>query len=243
MDFSHFGSVANRAVAILVFSLSVALSLSLASPAVALTIDFNYLEHGEIANGNIGSVTISAYNLHKDFHYAVGFNSNAFNTADPDLEATPGDMPWSGGNIAEMELGIMLILQENDDGCFTGICSDPDDVGRRPAGRLSFDFAIPVLDFGFDAIDIESLSAEQAMIEFFDGASSEIVTLMDFFDITSPLYDPTLALGNNTANRFSPITAEFLGLSQMDRVDFHLGGSGAVDNLTITPIPEPTTAL
>jgi hypothetical protein len=81
------------------------------------------------------------------------------------------------------------------------------------------------------------------MITFFDGQASQTVGLEDFFDDTSELYDPTLALGNNTANRYAPISAEFLGLEQIDRIEFSLGGSGALDNFVGTPVPEPSTAL
>jgi hypothetical protein len=121
------------------------LILFFAGPSNALTIDFEYLAHGEVANGVYNGVTISASNPNQGFDYAVGFDSNASYTPNPDLQA-----------------------------------------------------------------------------------------------------DDSLELGNNTANRFSPITAEFLGLSEIEHVDFNLGGSGAIDNLVIMPavaVPEPSTAL
>jgi hypothetical protein len=125
-------------------------------------------------------------------------------------------------------------------------CSSPDDEGKRPAGTLIFDFSVSILDFGFDAVDavdIESLSAENATIEFFGGGDSAIVDLMEYFDAGSALYDPTLSLGDNTTNRFAPISAAYLGLSEIDRVEFNFGGSGALDNLEFTLVPEPSTAL
>lgn len=240
MDFRCFGRVASRACAMLTLLFSSSL---LAGSSNAVTIDFEFLAHGEVANGTVDFITISAINPHRSFDYAVGFDSHAHGTADPDLQASGGAMQWSGGNIAGQDLGTLLILQERSAGCSTGVCSGPDDEGRRPAGVLRFDFSTPVLDFGFDAVDIESLDAENATIRFFGGGEKATVQLMDFFDPTSPLYDPTLMLGNNTANQFAPITAEFLDLSQIEYVKFKLGGSGALDNLEITPIPEPTTAL
>jgi hypothetical protein len=114
---------------------------------------------------------------------------------------------------------------------------------RQERPILIFDFSISILDFGFDAVDIESLSAENATIKFFGGGDSAVVDLMDFFDAGSALYDPTLSLGNNTANRFGPISAAYLGLSEIDRVEFNLGGSGALDNLEVTLVPEPSMAL
>ncbi len=217
--------------------------LCFATSSSAMEIDFDSLGHGEVANGSIEGVTISAVNNNRKFNYAVGFDSHAMNTEDPDLEANEAPMQWSGGNIADQNLRTILILQENSAGCAGGTCSLPDDEGGRPAGVLRFEFSVPILDLGFDLIDIESLTAEDAMIEFFDGTVSATVDLMDFFDRASALYDPTLVLGNNTANRFVPIRAGFLGLSQIDRVDFNLGGSGGLDNLTMTSVPESTPAL
>lgn len=240
MDYTCLGRVAARAC--------VTLILLFAGSSNALTIDFEYLDHGEVANDtSFDGVTITAYKPDMSFKYAVGFDSNARGTSDPDLQTSDGAMPWSGGNIAGQDLGTLLILQESGAGCSTGVCNDPDDEGRRPAGTLRFDFSISVLDFGFDAVDIEGLSGENASIHFFGGGGSATVELADFFDTTSALYDPTLVLGNNTANRFAPITAEFLGLSQIERVEFNLGGSGALDNLEVTlqvaAVPQPSTAL
>lgn len=222
------------------------LILLFAGSSNALTIDFEYLAHGEVANGVYDGVTISASNPNQGFNYAVGFDSNASHSRDPDLQADD-DLPrWSGGNIAGEDLGILLILQENSTGCSTGVCRHPDDEGHRPAGILSFDFSIPVREFGFDMVDLEGLGPEHASIDFFGGGGSASVDLLAFFDVVSVLYDESLELGNNTANRFSPITAEFLGLSQIEHVDFNLGGSGALDNLVIMPavaVPEPSTAL
>lgn len=240
MIYRNFRRTAARACA----TLTVLLSTSfLAGTTSAVTIDFNTLAHGEVANGSLGSVTISAVNPNRGFDYAVGFDSEAVGTSDIDLQAGNGLIPWSGGNIADQDLGTMLILQENRDGCSTGTCDDPDDEGARPAGTLIFDFSVSILDFGFDAVDIESLSAENATIRFFDGVDSASVDLMEFFDAGSALYDSTLSLGDNTANRFEPISAAYLGLSKIDRVEFDLGGSGALDNLEVSFVPEPSTVL
>lgn len=235
MDFFGLGRFASRVCAMLI--------LLFVGPANALTIDFESLAHGEVASGVYYGVTITATNLNQSFNYAVGFDSNDPSTRDPDLQANPGDPRWSGGNIMGEDLGILLILQENSTGCSSGVCSKPDDEGQRPAGILSFDFSISVQEFGFDFVDLEGLGQEHATIDFYGGGESVSLDLAEFFDSTSPLYDPTLELGNNTANRFSPITAEYLGLAEIDHIDFNLGGSGALDNLQFTPVPEPSTAM
>jgi hypothetical protein len=38
-----------------------------------VTFDFEYLAHGEVANGTFRGVTISAINPNENFDYAVGF--------------------------------------------------------------------------------------------------------------------------------------------------------------------------
>ena len=233
-----FGRSASRAFATLTL---ISTTLLFASASSALDFDFEQFAHGEIVLGTVDGVTIGADNFNRTFDYAVAFDSTQTGTSDLDLEAGSG--PWSGGNLAGTQLGTMMILQENNTGCDTGTCSDPDDERGRPAGVISLDFSIALLDFGFDAVDIESLAAENAIITFFDGQTSQSVDLLDFFDDTSQYYDSTLELGNNTANRFSPITADSLGLDEIDRIEFQLGGSGALDNLVGTPVPEPSTAL
>lgn len=214
-----------------------------AREARALMVDFESLTHGEVAIGSLSGVDIQALNPNRSFDLAVGFDTTQTGTADLDLQASPTGNAWSGGNLAGEALGLILILQENDSGCSTGICSSPDDEGRRPAGELRFAFDTPVLDFGFDLVDIESLGSEEAFIVLFDGETSATVGLLEFLDPNSDRYDPTIVLGNNTANRYAPITAESVGLSKIDAATIRLGGSGGVDNLNGTVVPEPTTAL
>ena len=61
---------------------------------------------------------------------------------------------------------------------------------------------------------------------------------IDFKDLLAGL-----DLGINYANRITPLSAEDLGLEQISRVGVKFYESGAVDNLTFVPIPEPTTAI
>ena len=47
--------------------------------------------------------------------------------------------------------------------------------------------------------------------------------------------------GDNSINEISPITAASLGVTSFDGVTIGFGGSGAVDNLVWTPVPEPAS--
>jgi len=225
-------------------TLAVLATFFVAGSGQALTVDFEDIVHGGDATGtHAGLVTISASNPNRGFDLAVGFDSHERNTSDMDLEALHFGTEWCGGNLVDTFLGTMLILQENNTGCADGVCDDPDDEGRRPAGQLSFDFSTAVSDFGFDAVDIESATAEEAFIRFHDGSDSVEISLMEYVTATGDFYDATIVLGDNNANRFAAISASELGLSKFDRVEFTLGGSGALDNIVVTPVPEPSTAL
>jgi hypothetical protein len=221
-------------------------SLLFASTAAALTLTFDEIGfvHGSVVADQYEGLSITAVNFNRSFHYAVAFDSNASSTRDPDLEAASGGpTSWSGGNLEGEDLGIMLIIQENDDddGCSGGfLCSEPDDEGRRAAGTLTFDFGLsPVSDFGFDLIDVESTTAENGQVTFFSGDDEVSISFMDLL--------LGFELGDNTANRILPFAPSFgdgLDLTPtFDRIVIELGGSGAVDNITFTPVPQPSTAF
>jgi hypothetical protein len=213
--------------------------LAIPSMAAAVTITFDDLKagHGSVING-VPGVKIVADNFSRAFDYAVLFDSEMTGTADADLEAFfSGTQRWSGGNLVGEQLDLMLILQENLLGCDTGTCKSPDDEGNRPAGTLSFLFEVPILTFGFDLIDIDSLVSENGSITFNDikggSATIDFKTLLDGLEI-----------GNNTANRIESLVAEELGLAPVDEVVFTMAGSAALDNLTFkfAAVPEPSTA-
>ena len=111
--------------------------------------------------------------------------------------------------------------------------SAPDDEGRRPGGQIVFSFGSAIGSFGFDLIDIESVTLENTMLDFsLRGVSVGSVAVGAFTDANSSLYDASIAFGDNFANRFRPITSGYLG-SVFDEVTLTLGGSGAVDNIVV----------
>jgi len=211
--------------------------------AASITFEEFSLDHGDVVtnqfSGSLG-VTISADNINISGSpdQAVIFDSTRTGTADPDLED-----PWNGGNLSSNTiLGNLLIIQEKDSPI-------PDDEGRRPAGSIYFDFDTPIASFGFDIIDMEGSEEfdddSGFFATFFMGGSELARVGFGEFDgtIASPFFDPAVSFGNNSANRIDPITAAALGLTAFDRVEINFGGSGAIDNIDFTPIPEPATML
>lgn len=216
----------------------------LAAPASAVTINFDEigsLTHGSIINTQfapfgIDSITVTNIGGGPDLGviFDTGFGGS---TSDEDLLT-----PFDGGNLAGMEIGQALIIQENTTGCGDGVCNNPDDEGSRPAGNFDIAFTTSVLSFGFDIVDVDSTTAELGNVMFFDGASSVTIQWTDF-EAGGAFAVPGLVFANNFANRIPEITAAELGLSQFDRIVINMGGSGAVDTFTFLPIPEPTTAI
>ena len=226
--------------------LSLALTLGFgAGPALGETVeDFSSLSHGQIVNNQLDDFTVSAVNFTGP-DLAVAFDTDRSNTNDPDLE-----YPFTGnGNLAGgASLGNALIIQEhgsNDDGF---ISTAPDDEGHRPAGNLYLDFHNPINSIGFDLLDVEGPSEYDDnsgfVATFYDGGSK----LGDFgfgafVDPGSAVYDSTIQFGHHSANRIAPISASLFNASQFDRVQFSMGGSGAIDNVTYSHVvPTPTAA-
>ena len=199
-------------------------------------IDFEGTAHGEVVDTDFaasGLVLITTTNIGGGPDLGITFDTNETGTMDPDLED-----PWSLGNISGLDLGNILVIQENSTGCGDDICDVPDDEGSRPAGSFEFLFNTPITFFGFDLIDVDGTGVENGSITFFDGLSSFTIDWSDFeaggaFEVAG------LVFGDNSANRIPEITAGDVGLTQFDRIVIDMAGSGGIDNLVI---PEPGTA-
>ncbi|MEM7366707.1 MAG: PEP-CTERM sorting domain-containing protein, partial [Pseudomonadota bacterium] len=208
-----------------------------ASVATPLTFDDNGFVHGSVVNSQINGVTISANNVGGGPNLAVAFDSTETGTRDSDLEDA-----WSGGNIDSNEvLGMLLIIQENSvDNNGDGIMDNPDDEGSRPAGSLIFDFDMSILEIGFDLVDIEDVDNEPGKVVTVRTADNQIGELT-FEDLA--MMDSTIQFGDNSANRISLLSAVDFGLAEdsvFNSVEFELGGSGALDNIVYTAVPEPS---
>ena len=211
-----------------------------------ITIDFEInptdtllFDHGEIIDtqyfASLG-VTISTINIGGGPDLGIIFDSNETSTLDPDLEFMNFDPTgWSGGNIQTVDLGNMLIIEQDGTGFEDGIVDDPNDEGSRPAGSFTFDFSEDI--FAFDIVDVESLFLEDGTVDFFSGGglvTPSAIVPFSAFGVT---------FGDNVANRVPWMTTSTLTIDPFRRVVINMGGSGAVDNIRYTRAAEPGSLL
>ena len=213
-----------------------------APAALADTITFDEplqdLEHGEIVDTDFAGLTITAVNPTRAFDLAIVFDTTVMGTSDPDLED-----PFTAGNAAGEILGNALIVAENQTGCADDVCDDPDDERRTGGALLGFELAFDfdLTAFSLTAIDLESGQAGGASLTFFDDGAQVGQVLFSAFECNVGVFcDPTVDFaGNNSANHLPEVTAAMLGAAAFDEVHVDLNGSGSIDNLGFTPVPEP----
>jgi hypothetical protein len=214
-----------------------------ASPAPALTIDFAALAHGEVIADQYRAqgVGISIDNFNRSFDIGVAFDTGTTGNVDVDLEG-----PFSLGNLAGVDLGRILVINQNRTGCADGVCDVPDDEGRRAAGTIALEFDSLASSFAFDLVDLEDAAIENGSVAFFAGDSATPLLSVRFDEMfcpadQGPFCDASLVSGNHSANRIRPFDAAAIGAG-FDRILITLGGSGGVDNLVATlgtEVPEP----
>lgn len=153
---------------------------------------------------------------------AVVFNTNAPTGGDADLGA-PFTHVTDGSQISPDNV---LILHEQPNQCDGTTCTDPDDIGARPAGSFEVTFASPIWLESIDFFDIELLE---------DGATpnNRIVLFGTSGELPDLFYTPNTN-GDNQWDRL------FFGVSGVSKIEIRMGGSGAFDNLTYR-VPEPAS--
>jgi len=228
-----------------------AVLLAAGAPADWQPIDLGYYTHGRVLDGQaLGPATAKAVNFHHQESRLVVFDTRERDTRDPDLEGPDGEFgQWSRGNVdANQVVGTVLILQETGQP-FAGyintdpmVVAEPDDLertrdGKRPgAGEITFQFDRMVSAFRFTLFDVEQTQAFMdrtgSFVVFSGGDQNVKIAFADLIDPDSAYYDPSIAFGDHSANRFPPITAEQIGLLGIERVVINLGGSGAVGELS-----------
>ncbi|NNF60616.1 MAG: thrombospondin type 3 repeat:Cna B-type [Gammaproteobacteria bacterium] len=195
--------------------------LSMTAAVNAMVLDFESIAAGTIIDDEFLAfgITVSATGVGGAPNAAVIFDSNNPTGGDTDLAAPFA--PGPGNTLGELSPGNLLILQENDT-CDANTCGDPDDQGARPAGTIRFDFANAVLINSLDFFDIE-------------GAETGDVVLYGTSGVLAVFAIPSTG-GDRQWQRL------FMNVGGVTAMDINMGGSGAIDNLSVV-IPVPGALL
>jgi hypothetical protein len=195
--------------------------------------------------GNVGNTNDHVTGL----QVAFNADSNVGTTSDPDLEYNNNGNDYNGGgafsytalNIDGVSYGNtpgnILILQENDTDCDSGVCSDPDDEGgSNPAGYFEFTFDTLVDIISLDTFDIEDNG--EFVIQFFAGTtlvSTLVETGKSAGQVVSIFNSPDYIVqaGDNTLQTMGDgqFVRQLLNVVGIDSLRIQLPGSGAIDNL------------
>lgn len=207
-----------------------------ALPAAAITVDFDDLTPGASPTDLGQGVRVSAVNANDPaLNAPVVYDFDG----SPELAFGGQQAPFlGGGNVDPSEdLGNGLAVLGPDPARILEF--------RRPAGNLRFDFDQPVNAFGFTVVDVEGpeefATDTGHFVSLFSGGEEVLrVDFADFLTPGSPFYDPTVAFGNNSANRIEPIAASLAGVESFDAAVLALGGSAVVDGIRATAAAVPT---
>lgn len=226
---------------------------ALSANAGTVTLDFDAVGDGAIVSDGTSSlglydgISISALNVGGGPNLAVAYDSGGAIGSDSDLEENRFGSRFTNaatGTGGFTGFGNLLVVQENNNGCSGGICSDPDDEAGGGFLRFAFD-KVHLLE-SFDYFDVdgspdqqaESISVKLFTTDVFDWSDSangtEVVAL-----------DDLLATGGDNTFR-----THFFDTPQIVfGIEFAFSSSGAIDNLVLnTPnpaveIPAPPVAV
>ena len=199
-------------------------SFSCSAMALTLTFDEPFVGHGTIIDDQYSDqgVTIRAVNVGGGPDLAVAYDTtpraaNSVSNRDPDLT---GD--WGYGNA--------LVVQENAR-CSSLTCYLADDEGSRPSGSIFLEFDTVINGFSFDFIDFEQPEITGAAVRYLDENANEVGSI-SFADLSGAIF------GDNSFNSSEYIQLNGLGVRTLE---FDLGGSGALDNISVSTVPLPAS--
>jgi hypothetical protein len=224
-------------------------SISATAAPIVITFDENppidigagQIVDNEYNTPDFGNLVVSANANLQSADFAVIFDSNNFTGNDPDLD-TPGTL----GNAAAENLGNLLIIQENTG----GLAAVGNQVNLPPndyqgGGTITFVWGIPVFDFHFHFVDMETEEDDTSLVHFYTNPGDLVpyasLAFSDFLGVSG------IAYGDNSVNYFSiPDVNTLLGAGGpyfSRKIVFELSSSGAVGSIGYSPVPEPGTLL
>lgn len=163
----------------------------------------------------VGAVAFTPAAFAEAVNAAVIFDTNNPTGGDWDLGGPFQSSVW-GTSVPNN----VLIIQENGP-CTAEFCSEPDDEGRRPAGTIFFDFVAPISLQYIDFFDVETPEAGTP-IRLFDEFDNELM----------PNMFSTPDASAEQVGHSNYWTRQFFDVDGVKRIEIHMGGSGAIDNLT-----------
>jgi hypothetical protein len=211
-------------------------SAGLGPAAGAAVIDFENVPVGSNPVNAIPGVTITVDNPNAGSpDQAVIIDSNVYNG----ITGVQG--PWQRGNRQTATPGNLLAIRG-------GGPDDPNNLHylerAKPSGTVLFAFDTPITQFGLSYIDLDGpaefdpAGGNIALRFFRGGVQIANVTFPDLL-----LTNPDAEVGNKSNNAFDPITVFDITSASVDAdaVAVTIGGSGAIDDIVFTPVPEPGT--
>ena len=209
--------------------------------------DFNSLQPYDEIFGAGSGVTFSAVsNGTGSQNLLTVYNSDGAGGLDDDLEA-----PFLGGN-GDLSGGLRnaLILQTGTDGTAANNIDLPNDEATGGIFTISSGAALTAFAFTYIDLDAGGPTAGSTLTVS-DSISGEFVTIgfLDFEDGSGSDFEVANAeFGDNHVNVVDSITLANLQavnplITQFDTIVLNAAGSGALGDVTLTSIPEPSSMM
>ena len=159
------------------------------------------------------------------------YNSELTGGGDSDLERnSEGTGLWEGGNLTNEVLHNLLIINRD------AVISDPNDNGTGGQTILTSDTLITC--FGFDFVDLDVNKVMGSVIIFENSITSESaqISFSDLEDGSGTVFEQVgVKFGDRHGNRIQNITAEKLGITAFDKINFSTVGSGGIGTVFLEP--------
>ena len=215
-------------------------AFTFSAQAATITLDFEAAVDGEVVSDGTSSnpaytgISITALNTGGGPDRAVAYDSEGAIGRDSDLEENRFSTKFTNagdGSTGNTGFGNVLIVQENNWGCSTGICSHADDEAGGGALRFAFDDVHQVKSFDYFDIDgIPDQQAETIIVKLFTAQNfdwSDSVNGTDVF-----MVDGVLSRGGDNTYRTHVLTETQFVYG----IEFIFSSSGAIDNLVLETV-------
>jgi len=211
--------------------------------------DFADLQPYANLYGNNQGVTFTALSDNEITVYNTDFGGADLSIVGQDDDLEP--LYEGGNNFVELganhNFGNAFILQTNNQGAAADNIDLPNDEGDGGSYVIESDLALGAISF--DILDIDSPNVN-IFLTFTDSDSGEeaVVFLSDFEEGSGSVFAADdVEFGDRHSNNVSVTLAELQTLNsditQFDQITFEANSSGALAQVEVTLIPEPSSTL